>query len=169
MSRKGITVPPRSKNDIYQIASNVRSVFGLTNPYVPIESIYEILPDVLEGFNFEVVPEAKLGVEHGRTYPNRCLIWMREDVYDNACNGSGRDRFTMAHELGHLFMHRNIQFSRNQSLEPPKIYMDSEWQADTFASAFLIDDKYLHQCLTIQEVVSTFGVSYSAAKCRFGN
>lgn len=167
MSRNGIVVPPLSKKNIYKIANNVRSIFDLSKPYVPIEVIYEIIPTVLDEFNFEIVPKNELGTEHGRTYPNKQLILIREDVYENACNGSGRDRFTMAHELGHLFLHQNIQFSRNQQLENTKIYMDSEWQADVFASAFLIDENQLQNCSKIEDIVEKFGVSFSAAKCRF--
>jgi Zn-dependent peptidase ImmA (M78 family) len=125
------------------------------------------LPTLLTGFNCEIVTNNEIGTDEARTYPSKKLILIREDVYDGACKGVGRDRFTMAHELGHLFLHTDAQFARGESTKPPKIYMDSEWQADTFASGFLVDYKYLKMCKSVQDVASLFGVSESAAKCRF--
>lgn len=165
MRKTGIKVPPRSKAGIYQIANNIRAVFDLKGAYVPIETIYEVLPELLSGFNYQVVSRTELGTDEGRTYPSKKLILIREDVYDGACQGNGRDRFTMAHELGHLFLHSDVQFSRDE--KPIKIYMDSEWQADIFASGFLINETRLKMCLSVEEVSSVFGVSYMAAECRF--
>jgi len=166
MRKLGIKVPPRSTKEIYGIAEKVRSVFQLNGPYVPIDNIYEVMPDLLTGFNYEILSKEEMGDDEGVTYPNKKLIHIREDVYEGACSGSGRDRFTMAHELGHLFLHTNVQFSRLNPAAPTKIYMDSEWQADTFASGFLIDATYLAKCYSIQDVVSMFGITKSAANCR---
>jgi len=168
MRKLGSKVPPRSKKDIYRIASDIRSVFNLNGPYVFIENIYEALPELMEGFNFEIVGSEEIDNDEGRTEPNSRLIQIREDVYDGACKGIGRHRFTMAHELGHLFLHPNVQFCRFEPNELPKLYLDSEWQADTFASGFLVNEDHLRLCGSIEEVSTTFGISYSAAKCRFG-
>lgn len=167
MRRVGIKVPPRRKQDIFDLAGQIRSVFQLDGPYVPIDNIYEVLPELMEGFNYEIVTANEIGSDEGRTDPKEKLILIREDVYDGACRGVGRDRFTMAHELGHLFLHTGVKFSRDELIAPPKIYMDSEWQADIFASGFLIDDKYLRKCQSIVDVATMFGVSQSAANCRF--
>lgn len=167
MRKPGIKVPPRKKVDILHIASGIRSVFQLKGVYVPIDNIYEVLPELLPGFNYEIVAKDELGTDEGRTYPNKRLILIREDVYEGACQGLGRDRFTMAHELGHLFLHTDVQFARDKPTMPSKIYMDSEWQADTFASGFLINDEYLKKCRSLDEVSNMFGVSRSAANCRF--
>lgn len=167
MRKPGVKVSPRRKNDIFLIAENIRSVFQLNGPYVPIENIYEVMPELLTGFNYEIVPYEDMGSDEGITYPSKQLILIREDVYDGACAGNSRDRFTMAHELGHLFLHQDVKFSRDESKVPPKIYMDSEWQADCFASGFLIDAKVLRNCRSIAEISRTFGISYSAAERRF--
>lgn len=163
--RNGVKVPARRKDDIKGLANFLRSHLQLSCVYVKIENVYEVLADILD-FNFEIVSKSELGDDHGRTHPDKNLIKIREDVYNAACNGSGRDRFTMAHELGHLFLHRDIQFSR--ATVPHEIYEDSEWQADVFASAFLIAEEHLHKCRNVQEVSNTFGVTPAAAKCRFG-
>lgn len=55
-----------------------------------------------------------MGECHGITYPDRNEIQIRQDVYDRAIAGSGRDRLTLAHELGHLLFHekQNISYAR---------------------------------------------------------
>lgn len=170
MRKNGLIVPPLSKNVIYSIADSVRGVFASlmdASPYVPIDRVYEVLSELMDGFSFEVVTYDEIGDDHGRTYPDKKLIQIREDVYVGACCGNGRDRFTMAHELGHLFLHQEVRFSRSSKDFQMPIYTDSEWQADTFASGFLVDSKYLPRCYSVREVSDMFGISISAAKCRF--
>jgi len=168
--RAGFTVPPLGKASIYQTAGSVRERFRPlmgSKAFVPIDRIYEMLHLVLPGFRFEVCDRAELGDDHGQTFPEKLLIKLREDVYDGMCTGSGRDRFTGAHELGHLFLHKSAGFAR-QALRPgAPLYVNSEWQADTFSSAFLIDERRLDECRTLDQVTAMFGVSEAAARVRF--
>ena len=48
-----------------------------------------------------------MGDKHGETFPDEHIIRIREDVYLGAVNGCGRDGMTIAHEVGHLFLHDN--------------------------------------------------------------
>lgn len=171
MKRKaGFTVPPRSTQWIYTEAAAVRErlkkLIGST-PMVPLDQLYETLHLVLPDFRFEVCDHDEMGDDHGKTYPTKQLIKLREDVYEGMCAGNGRDRFTGAHELGHLFMHKEAAFARQAANPGLPIYFNSEWQADCFASAFLIDGQLLTQCRSIEEVQEMFGVSKSAAQARF--
>lgn len=73
MSHGGIVVPPRSKVAILEMAAKLRSCFRqLITPQgcLQIDSVYEILPDLLPGFRMEVVERHILGDDHGRTYSN---------------------------------------------------------------------------------------------------
>lgn len=36
------------------------------------------------------------------------VIRVRSDVYERACENHGRDRFALAHELGHYSLHRHF-------------------------------------------------------------
>lgn len=166
----GFTVPPLSRQVIYATADSVRArlrpLMG-NGPWVPIAQIYEALHVILPEFRFEVCEREELGEDHGRTFPDLQLIKLRQDVYDGMCQGNGRDRFTGAHELGHLFLHASAGFARRTlALGAPR-YMDSEWQANTFASAFLIEERHLAACQSLEDVQRTFGVSASAAQVRF--
>lgn len=172
-SRGGFVVTPRKKADIYALASAVREVFaGIMggSPWVPLDRVLELLPEFLPGFNYEVCEQHEMGADHGQTDPDSLLIRLREDVYEGMCRGAGRDRFTVAHELGHLFLHqgqRPTAFARVGDVATSPIYRNSEWQADTFASALLIDEKIISRFETLQEVQAAFGVSQQAAKARF--
>ena len=73
--------------------------------YFPIVQFLEnIFLVLISDFQLEIVPEREMGNKHGETYPSRNLIRIREDVYLGAVDGCGRDRLTIAHEIGHLFM-----------------------------------------------------------------
>jgi hypothetical protein len=171
MYQHGFVVPPLSKKDIYASAAGIRLGFTRlvgSTPRVPIDIMYELMPKFLPGFRLEVCFRSEIGDDHGRTFPEQLLIQLREDVYDGICAGNGRDRFTGAHELGHLFLHTGVALARKavRDAEVP-LYKSSEWQADTFASALLIDEGMLQQCHSIRQVMEVFGVSEAAARVRF--
>jgi hypothetical protein len=135
----GIVVPARSKDNISSNAELMRKFLQLeVTGFFPVVDVYEVLDLMYEGARFEVRELHEMGEDHGRTYPDKNVILIREDVYERACNGEPRDRFTMCHELGHLMMHRGVALSRIDPARPPKIFRNSEWQADTFASYLLM-------------------------------
>jgi Zn-dependent peptidase ImmA (M78 family) len=94
---------------------------------------------------------------------------IRTDIYDAARNGDLRAQFTLAHELGHLILHTGIDkyASFARSGVDHKIYEDSEWQADTFASEFLMPFDEAIKCKSANEIFNRFGVSITAAEVRF--
>ena len=77
-----------------------------------------------------------------------------------------RDRFTIAHEMGHYYLH-SLAGER-------KIWADRkgsgpvEWEANWFAASFLMP-RYLikkHKISTVSEMMDAFGVSSQAAELR---
>lgn len=172
MTHLGFIVPPLRKSAIVATADQIRK--RLTplmkgGVKMPVDIVYELLPDLLPGFSLEICGRDEMGQDHGLTYPAKRLIQLREDVYDGMCQGMGRDRFTGAHELGHLFLHANVPLARSvKSSAQLERYRDSEWQANTFASAFPIDEENLRKCNDVNEVMERFGVTEAAARVRFG-
>lgn len=165
--RNGIVVPPRSNDDIAQVADTVRQVLGLAEiPYFPVLRVYEFLHQLVPEACFEVRELHEMGCDHGRTFPDKGRIWIREDVYERAAVGEGRDRFTMCHEMGHLLLHRGVALSRIDPEQPPKTYCNSEWQADKFASFLLMPRSLLIDRPSIAEAQQKFGVSFDAANAR---
>lgn len=155
-------VSPLSRSQIRAVANLLRDELGLKNiMYMPIEYIYEVLQHwgLLE---FEIVDELTMGGDEGLTFPEKNLIQIREDVYDGAVEGVGRHRFTMAHELGHLFLHRgSVSFARSKLDIKP--FEDPEWQANCFAGEFLVS-KELCMEMPIPRIAAECGVSPKAAR-----
>lgn len=96
-----------------------------------------------------------------------------------------RQRFTVAHEIGHFIYHRakleaangtsdTLAFRIDAELYPnPHIGPQEEWQANTFASNFLIPSQVLRaaQSLGIEddaELARRFNVSRAAMRIKLG-
>ena len=168
--KKGSRVPAKSIPLIREEASCVRKALGLGLKKVNMIAIIEfILPRLLPSFSYEIRSKKQMGNDEALTYPDKSLICIREDVYINATNGVGRAQFTLAHEIGHLVMHSNLRgsmaYARNSLSH--KIYEDSEWQADTFASEFLMPYSEAMKCPNASEIAEKFGVSISASETRY--
>lgn len=65
-----------------------------------------------------------------------------------------------------MFLHEGITLNRQIKIKDHKVYEDSEWQADTFASELLMPS---HMCegLSVEEIQEKFIVSYAAAQIKF--
>ncbi len=77
-----------------------------------------------------------------------------------------RDTFTIAHELGHYFLHAN--FGEQRLIALRKDSNQAEWEANWFGASFLMP-KYLindYKITTAEQMSSRFGVSLEAARIR---
>ncbi len=164
MSRKA---NPCSRKDIREIALMVRVIEGSINSlYFDILHFMEVtLPKLIPEYEFCVESIEEMGNAQGLTYPDRGIVIIREDVYNRAIAGNGRDRLTIAHELFHLLKHdcSHITFARIGNESNIKIYEDPEWQADAFGGELLVPN-HLIQGLDAEEISQKCGVSRSAAK-----
>lgn len=136
--------------------------------YFPIEYFIEtVLPSIDPKFSLIIESHNEMGSCHGIACPEKSTITIREDVYERAISGTGRDRFTLAHELGHYLLHTdsNVSLARIEKGKKIEPYKDPEWQANTFAAELLVP---LNLITTdnIDEIASTFGVSHQVASIR---
>lgn len=157
-------MPPLGLRDIRGYASRFRQIFKCdADGYVNIVKIFESLADL--GVDIEIVPQSVLGDKHGETFPVQQKIQIREDVYERACDGHGRDRLTIAHEIGHLVLHgpKKISLARLASGASIPTYCDPEWQANAFAGELLAPFQFIHG-LSVDEVKLKYGVSAQAAQ-----
>lgn len=158
-------VPPLSRAKIRDLASELRSLLGIKEPYFPIMEIVEfVLPKLISDYELQILDEREMGVNHGLTFPDDNIIQLREDIYVGAIEGKPRDRLTVAHELGHLFLHKDIPvgFAR-VSRETIKPYESSEWQANCFGGELLVSVNHTKPTDTVSDLMKRFGVSYEAA------
>jgi len=162
---QSLEVPPLSRKNLFDSAALLRQRLRVTDDYLPIVQILElVLPKVIPHYFFDVRGSEEMGSNHGLTVPADRAIYLREDVYERAVEGQGRDRFTAAHELGHYLHHLDVPIKFHRSTTRLKPYVDSEWQADTFAGALLMPPDRMRLCQSLAEVSERFGVSRSAAQ-----
>ncbi len=158
---------PLSRNDIRRFVRMLKRSVGMEDMllFPVVEFMESILPIIIPDFQLEIVPVKEMGTKHGETYPSKSLIRIREDVYERAVAGEPRDRMTLAHEIGHLFIHDNdvIALCRMQPGEKLLPYEDPEWQADCFAGE-LLASSYLIKGFSEYEVMEKCNVSFMAAR-----
>lgn len=165
MRRPGMVVQPMSNIALRDLAERVRTRFLKDDQVAfPIIELLEFkLQEALTDFVFDVREVEEMGELEGLVIGGRPMLCLRRDVYDRACLGSGRDRFTASHELAHYLLHRNVQMARirDQSF---KVYYDSEWQADRFAGALMMSRRHLHLFKDAEHAAELCGMSLKAAK-----
>ena len=161
----GSQAAPLSNAAIRNYAWHVREAFGLTQTArVDVEAIIDFaLPRALADFEYEVMEEGRMGSNHGLAIPDRKAMIIRADVHEGACEGRGRDRFTVIHEVGHVLLHTSDRLMLRRGTGPIKTYCDPEWQADAFAGEFLAPRRLAPPGASAQELASNFGISLDAA------
>jgi len=163
--RRGIVVPPQKTKTIRLFADKVRSTFipddRIDFPIVEIIE-FRIAQFVDQNFVFDVQERSEMADDEGRVPIGGCALILRRDVYDGACSGNRRHRFTAAHELGHYLMHRHISLARARD-EFDKIYTDSEWQADTFAGTLMMSPRHAINFSCPEEMADSCLTSSAAA------
>lgn len=102
-----IPVKPVSRQTIWEFVKTLKRALAVENDlFFDIVYFLEyVMPIIFPDFVLEICPQEEMGNLHGETIPSEHKIRIREDVYIGACNGKGRDRLTVAHEIGHYFMH----------------------------------------------------------------
>ncbi len=169
MSKLALEALPLSRAKIAGITERFRSMLPVgEKPRLPIVEIAEfVLPEVIEGYHLRILTEREMRGEEGRKIVGEPTICLREDVYEGACAGNGRDRYTLTHEIGHLILHSDERLALNRATtDRVPAYKDPEWQANTFASFLLMPTKLVREYHDIEEISDDFGVSYEAAEIR---
>lgn len=162
----GNKVRPRAIASIETSAQELRDELGLHNPKVKICALLEMMHNA-ESITLAIEEDndPELANEEARAWPDKMLIKVKQSVHHAAAQGKGHAVFTLAHELGHIVLHRDEEpsFARGEH----KIFEDSEWQADAFASAFLMDSRHIDLATdTVQTIADRFGTSLEASALR---
>jgi len=167
-------VPPLSRLNIRKTARKLRQIAceleGRTSdsPYFDIVRFMDLtLAKHYDGYTLEVLSIADMRSQHGEahamTFPPDQLIQVREDIWERAEAGHGRDRLTLGHELGHLFLHGKLGYARKMADGNVKPYRHSEWQADAFGGELLVAADFIRRCGSPTDAAILFRVSQSAA------
>lgn len=159
-------VEKRSAEEIADLANMVREALQLGQERVAMAPLLELaLPEIIDDYELLILPDEQLGTAEGLTDLIKPIICLPERTYSALLAAEPRARFTAAHELGHLLMHTSshVHYARAEHSDPNS---NPEWQANVFASAFLMPETAFRQCRTAQEAMQRFGVSFSAVRRR---
>ena len=165
--REGFCVDPLSEADIRASAEKLRAVlYDGGHKYVDVIDLIEHkMPILFENFRYEIVSKDELPDREAEFNPYEYCLRVREEVYEKAFALDGHCRFTLAHELGHFFLHRNqtlafARYSENGEIPP---FRNSEWQADIFARHLLVP-LGMARDMTVAAIAAVFEVSLEVAK-----
>lgn len=159
-----IIAKPRSRNSIIIYANIIRKIGKVKNKYFDVIKFIETTCYELTGLVMEIVEDTGDELdrnEYAKYIPSENCIKVRQSVYNAAIQGVGKDRFTLAHELGHALMHREVALYRSDRL--PEKYEDPEWQANEFAANVLCPINEIDG-MDIFEIRDKYGVSLEVAK-----
>ena len=163
-------VEPKSRHDIRTLTRNFRGLLGLDDEIrFPIVESLDVLSEVLPGFNYEIIEDDQLPAEiHADTDILTGNVRIKQSIYERACNGEGRDRMTIAHEIGHFVMLRicGFKLERNFSGKAVDTCRDPEWQAKCFAGELLVPAHLVKDMNTV-EISKRCGVSLDAAEIQY--
>lgn len=158
-------VEPRSMKDIREIVNFTKQHCGFYGCLrFPIVFFWEqIIPEMFPEYRFLYVEDDELDGVEAYTDHNLKIVKIKTSVYLKALNGSSKDLFTMAHEIGHLYLHggETMIFARTNERFPS--YKSAEWQANYFAAELLMGS-HLIVDMPIDEITNKCNVSKRAAQ-----
>lgn len=96
---------------------------------------------------------------------------LHADIWIDATAATNRQRFTCAHELGHLMLHPLGSMFRDHYSEEIGFHPPHEQDANRFAAAilmpkFMLHPRVYHTRATIPQIAESFGVSVQALSIR---
>lgn len=171
-------VSPMSRAAIRNYAMKIRKILGYSNKdFINAPKLFDELSILFANqgldFDYRVMPdddEIFYDKEEAYTDVATGIIYIKESVVEQACRRSyRRGAFTLIHELGHYLLHylqSDARLTRVADDVNVPAYCDPEWQADTFASEFLMP---FEKCVNMNggEIRKTYHVSRMAAEVRY--
>ncbi len=161
----GLAATNLSRDQIHQLAER----FAATTAYKPGETdIIEYVKTRLKGtIEYTDIPKDSAGGSIAVRAKNDFTIYLSK------ATSHKRDVFTIAHELGHYFLHSKlgevpISASRSEVID------ETEQEANSFAAAFLMPEAMVQKFFNekggnLSALADTFNVSLSAMNWRCVN
>lgn len=167
----GLKVPAKTEAEIERAAKQLRDLLGVGDSgRIKAVKVIEDGFTHIRGDYFHVVDDHLMEGDLARTYPDRFYMEISNSIYEAAIANDGASNYTLAHEIGHQILHRNIDPSFAFAKTQPKYesYFNSEWQADCFADYFLMPTYDVKAtCTTVDEIMERYCVSKKNATKRF--
>lgn len=168
-------VAPKSRSDIEHYAYAWRDALGVSSQCQAPDMIALLeneLPKLFGDFALIAKQDQQMDGAEGYTeFEPTPRIVLSDTSYLDAANGKGRGRWTAAHELGHLVLHKGaVPFERATGLYTKmaklRVFESAEWQANAFAAGFLMPEHLVREFTDPDEIADFFSVSRTAAENR---
>ncbi|MFI3228765.1 MAG: ImmA/IrrE family metallo-endopeptidase [Bacillota bacterium] len=161
-----------SKKALDAYALQIRRLFNYEfTPVLPVLEILDIMSScpTFGSFDYQILEDnCTLFAKNELAlfdYKNN-MLYIKESVYNEASDGVGRARFTIAHELSHWFLFTiyNLYPTEETTVLPPA-YREIEWQANYLAGVLLAPN-YLCCNMSADDIANIFKVSPECATVR---
>jgi len=168
-------VPPKRRIDIEQYACAWRETLGVKHSCQAPDIIGLLeneLPKLFTDFVLAIKDDwAMDGAEGYTEFEPTPSIVLSNSSYLSAGSHKGRGRWTAAHELGHLVLHKAaVPFERAggtyTKVKQLAVFESAEWQANAFAAGFLMPEHLVRDFTDPGEIADFFSVSRQAAENR---
>ena len=158
------------KTNIRSKARRTRELCGVQSCLAPdIVILLNKAAEVEKDLKIKPMLSAEMNEDEAWLDSTSNTIYVREAVMVGAQSGNPRDRFTLAHELGHFALRHDGAPRRNPNRQ---IYTSAkdrtkEEEANLFASYLLAPTELVVACENVQEVQDKFQLSSQAAELAF--
>jgi Zn-dependent peptidase ImmA (M78 family) len=168
-------VAPKRRIDIEHYACAWRDALGVKHSCQAPDIIAILendIPKLFTDFTLLVKDDQVMDGAEGYTeFEPTPSIVLSNSSYMSAGNHKGRGRWTAAHELGHLVLHKSaVPFERAigayTKIKQLAIFESAEWQANAFAAGFLMPEHLVRDFTDPGEIADFFSVSRQAAENR---
>jgi len=121
--------------------------------------------------SYAVLSNDRMRFDEAYTDGDQKIIYLSNTTFEELQRGSTRKRFTVAHELGHVYLnHRGVRsraLGRDFRVQAGVFGApQEEADADFWAAAFLMPLKIVRSCKTAEELAGRTHVSLPAARIR---
>jgi hypothetical protein len=166
----------RREETIERAALILRQETGVQ--YLPFFNIVEFVKGPLrrylekKGRSLKIEFFDKLGDEDPAyvTFDNIIVLHVDNEVWELADIGDPTARFIIAHEIGHILLHNHFAKAFSNSPEDRIKFAEkeysAEWQANTFASYFLLPTHIVVEFDIVEELIRSCGVTRQDATDR---
>ncbi len=156
---------------INDMAQAVRDFYGIKTPITNID-------DIVNKMGGKIIEDSSLSLSDGKIRKTGAKSF---EIHLSPFQSPERKTFTIAHELGHLFLHMGFQTSPQKWDSQDNVYFyrngnsELEYQANEFAAAFLMPQNQYKEIMAKNtegnmvntlEIANFFHVSVEAAANR---